>query len=115
MASAGTDADEDVARRCRALTLVYADGNSGVFAEEVGVGYKNWNGIENTGALSKEVARQIYRRWPEVSLDWLWRGRDDGLPPAKSNELLAAYLAVAAKRKTKEKATKPAKRKVRAS
>ncbi len=96
MAGAGTDEDRDVALRCRVLTQLYAGGNSRVFAEKLGIGYKSWNGIENSGALSKDVARRIWRKWPQVSLDWLWRGQDQSLPQAKIDELAALYVAVVA-------------------
>lgn len=115
MANAGTDDDGDVALRCRVLTRLYACDNSRAFAETIGIGHTRWNGIENTGALSKDVARRIWRRWPEVSLDWLWRGRDDALTIPRSNELLAAYVAVAAKFKVPDKPPAIPKRKRRTS
>ncbi len=96
MASAGTDDDEDVAIRCRVLTLLYAKGNSSAFAGHIGVSATRWNNIERNGALSKDVARQIVRKFPDVSLDWLWRGKDDGLPRIKSDELALAFRTVAA-------------------
>jgi hypothetical protein len=96
MANAGTDDDEDVALRCRVLTRLYADDNSKDFAVGIGISPTRWNGIENSGALSRDVARQITRQHPEVSLDWLYRGRDDGLTKPKSDELAAAYRALAA-------------------
>lgn len=112
MADAGTDEDEDVAIRCRALTHIYAGGNSRLFAEMVGIQYTSWNGTENSGALSRDVARRITRKWPEVSLDWVYRGSDRGLTTAKGNELAAIYQAMAAKFKTPEK---PPPKKTRAS
>lgn len=115
MGCAGTDNDRDVALRCRVLTRLYAQSNSKQFAEEIGISPTRWNGIENKGALSKDVARRIWRKWPEVSLDWLWRGRDDALTPARSNELLAIYRAVEAEFRTAGKAKGEPKRKRRAS
>jgi len=115
MGSAGTDHDSDVALRCRVLTRLYAGDNSSTFAKSIGVSPTRWNNIERSGALSKDVARQIVRKWPEVSLDWLWRGRDDGLTPAKSNELLAVYGALAAEFKAPDRTPAIPKRKRRAS
>jgi hypothetical protein len=91
MASAGTDDDDDVAIRCRVLTLLYAKGNSSAFADLIGVSPTRWNNIEGNGALSRDMARKIVRRFPEVSLDWLIRGRTDALTQAKSEELAGAF------------------------
>lgn len=96
MGTAGDDTDADVAIRCRVLTRLYAQGNSSLFAANVGISPTRWNNIERSGALSKDVARQIYRKYPEVSLDWLVRGRDDGLTKPRSDELAAAFRAVEA-------------------
>lgn len=94
MPTAGTDNDDDIALRCRALTRMYARGNSKVFATEViDIGYTRWNNIERSGALSRDVARKICRTFPEVSLDWLYRGKDDGMTRKLSAEFLAAYRA----------------------
>lgn len=103
MANAGTDGDEDVALRCRVLTRLYAQDNSSQFAADIGISSTRWNGIENSGALSRDVARLITRQYPEVSLDWLYRGKDDGLTKPKSDELFAAFreLAVAHQRPAK--------------
>lgn len=96
MADAGTDKDGDVALRCRALTLIYAGGNSRAFAGLIEISPTRWNNIETGGALSKDVARTIIRKFPEISLDWLFLGRDSGLTRVKSDELLAAYRTVRA-------------------
>lgn len=95
MVSAGTDEDVDVALRCRVLTAIYAGGNSRAFAESIGVSPTRWNNVESSGALSRDLARMVYRRYPEVSLDWLYRGTDQGLTAVKSNELAKAYLSLA--------------------
>lgn len=96
MANVGTDNNRDVAIRCRVLTRVYADGNSTTFAERVGLSANRWNNIENSGALSKDVTRKIIRKFPEVSIDWLWRGKDDGLAKPRIDELAAAFRQVVA-------------------
>lgn len=94
MANAGTQDVKDVALRCRALVVIYAEGNSRAFASSLGMSPTRWNNIERSGALSKDVAFTIIKLHPEVSLDWLWRGRDDGMPRAKGEEFLAAYKKV---------------------
>lgn len=98
MAEAGTDTDEDTALRCRVVTLLYGKGNSTRFAEEdLGVGYKAWNHAENTGDLSRPMARVLTQKYPDISLDWLYRGRDIGLTTVRSEELAAAFRRVEAK------------------
>ncbi len=111
MPTAGTDSEADVATRCRALVRIYGkddDGkpNSTLFAEEVvHVGYTRWHNIEQSGKLSRNMARHIYTALPEVTLDWLYRGRDDGMTRQLSAEFLAAYREeVAASRPKKGKA-----------
>ncbi len=106
MGMAGTADDDDVAIRCRALTKLYAGGNSRKFAEEIGAEPTRWNGIENSGALSKDVAFKIVHRWPEVSLDWLWRGRDDAYTPAKSEAFLKAFREAAAEVRVPQTSTR---------
>ena len=98
MANAGTDEDADVAIRCRVLTLLYAGNTSSNFAEMIGVSPTRWNNVEHSGALSRDMAFKIVRRFPEISLDWLWRGKDDGLTRAKGDELAAAFKTLAAER-----------------
>lgn len=93
MASAGTDDDRDVALRCRALVRLYAGGNARKFAAEIDISDTRWNNITTSGALSRDVARRIYRKYPEVSLDWLYRGKDDALSRPRSDEMLKAFRA----------------------
>jgi len=94
MANVGTDDDHDVALRCRVLTRLYAGGNSTAFADTIGISPNRWNNIENNGALSKDVAFTIVRKFPEISLDWLWRGKDDGLPRLRADELAETFRQV---------------------
>lgn len=99
MANAGSDNDKDVALRCRVLTRLYGKGSSQKFADEIGVGLTRWSNIENSGKLSLDMARRIIRKWPKVSLDWLWRGLDDGLSHQNSEELSQLYREVLAERR----------------
>lgn len=92
----GTDEDDDVAVRCRVLTRVYAGGNSSAFADMIDISPTRWNNIERGGALSKDVARKIVRKFPEMSLDWLWRGLDTGLTRQMSKELSDAFRQIMA-------------------
>lgn len=93
MPTVGTDSDADVAFRCRALTRLYAGGNSSDFAEKIGVPPTRWNNVEVSGKLSKDLARRVYKRFPEVSLDWVFRGKDDAYSRARGDEFQDAYRA----------------------
>lgn len=104
MPSAGTTAESDVAIRCRVLTRLYAGDVSSAFADKIGIGRTRWNNIEVSGALSKDVAFKIVKAWPEVSLDWLWRGLDDALSRPRGQELHDAFKAVAAEVRKSDKA-----------
>lgn len=95
MANAGTESDKDVAIRCRVLVRIYAKGISKRFAAEIGISSTRWNNIESSGALSRDVARKITNHFPEVSLDWLYRGKDDGLTRREGEDLAAAFQEIA--------------------
>lgn len=110
MAQAGTDTDEDTALRCRALTKLYAGGKSKVFAEDmIGIGRTRWNNIEKSGLVPRDVQRRITRKFPEVSLDWLLRGKDDALTSTRAREFLEAFEAVRREWLPAEPPAKPAR------
>lgn len=113
MAYAGTDSDHDIALRCRALTRIFKAGNSKAFAKEIKASPTRWNNIERTGLLSRDVARKIFRQYPEVSLDWLCRGKDDGMTRTQSDEFLKAFNEEVAEEMGATSKPAPAKRKRR--
>ena len=45
----------------------------------LGVDRGRWNNIECGAPLSKEMALRIVRKFPGVTLDWLFLGRTEGL------------------------------------
>ena len=49
------------------------------FAELLNVERGRWNNIECGAPLSKEMALRIVRKFPGVTLDWLFLGRTEGL------------------------------------
>jgi hypothetical protein len=49
------------------------------FANFLGVDRGRWNNVECGAPLSKEMALRIVRKFPGVTLDWLFLGRTDGL------------------------------------
>ena len=49
------------------------------FAELLNVDRGRWNNVECGAPLSKEMALRIVRKFPGVTLDWLFLGRTEGL------------------------------------
>ena len=49
------------------------------FAEFLGIERGRWNNVECGAPLSKEMALRIVRKFPGVTLDWLFLGRPEGL------------------------------------
>jgi len=54
-------------------------GDQQKFAELLGVDRGRLNNIECGAPLSKEMALRIVRKFPGVTLDWLFLGRTEGL------------------------------------
>ena len=82
------------ARRLREAMGFNGRGDQQKFAELLSVGRGRWNNIECGAPLSKEMAVRIVRKFPGVTLDWLFLGRPEGLTvkiaralsePAKGN------------------------------
>jgi transcriptional regulator with XRE-family HTH domain len=80
------DGDEAVARRLKMLRKAIGE-NQTAFAARLGLSQSRWNNFERGLPLSKEVAFAIVRRFPDLTLDWLWLGRVDGLTLKRQREL----------------------------
>ncbi len=87
------DSNEAVAARLRLLRQVVSGESQTAFAARLGVETKRWNNFERSSPLSKEVAFLIVRKFPNVTLDWLWLGRPDGMPVRFQRELEEAGKA----------------------
>lgn len=71
-------AEAEVAQRLRTLRVL--KGLSGPkFAEWIGVEYPRWNNWERGFPLPAPIALLLCRRFPGLTLDWLYRGRLEGL------------------------------------
>ena len=64
-------------------------GDQQKFAELLGVDRGRWNNIECGAPLSKEMALRIVRKFPGVTLDWLFLGRPEGLTVEMAHALAA--------------------------
>ena len=60
------------ARRLREAMGFNGRGDQQKFADLLGVGRGRWNNIECGAPLSKEMAMRIVRKFPGVTLDWLF-------------------------------------------
>jgi hypothetical protein len=81
------DSDQAVAARLQLLRQVVSGESQTAFAARLGIETKRWNNFERGSPLSKEVAFAIVRKFPNVTLDWLWLGRPDGMPVRFQREL----------------------------
>lgn len=87
MEATRADSKEAVAARLRLLRQVVAGGNQTAFAARLGIEVKRWNNFERGSPLSKEVAILIVQKFPDITLDWLFLGRSDGLTVKRQREL----------------------------
>ena len=67
------------ARRLREAMGFNGRGSQQKFAELLGVERGTWNNVERGAPLGKEMALRIVRKFPGVTLDWLFLGRPEGL------------------------------------
>ena len=74
----GSD-DSKRARRLREAMGFNGRGAQQAFANFLGVDRGRWNNVECGAPLSKEMALRIVRKFPGVTLDWLFLGRTEGL------------------------------------
>lgn len=101
-ASSGQMADDsgnivdsaEASRRLIALRQLRAGENQALFAAQIGIEYKRWNNFERGKPLSKDVAFRLVRIVPGLTLDWLFLGKEEGLPVSLQRELAAALAAV---------------------
>lgn len=80
----------DVSSRLIALRLAVTGDNQTRFAAQFGFEVKRWNNFERGSPLSKEAAIQLVSKIPGLTLDWLFLGKEDGLPVKLQRELVEA-------------------------
>ena len=67
------------ARRLREAMGFNGRGGQQAFANFLGIERGRWNNVECGAPLGKEMALRIVRKFPGVTLDWLFLGRPEGL------------------------------------
>lgn len=84
---------EEATRRLKALRHFVAGSDAGAqtrFAKQMEIEVKRWNNFERGLPLSKDVAIQLVRKIPGLTLDWLFLGIEDGLPMHLQRKLTTA-------------------------
>lgn len=76
-----------IPQRLQLLRKMIAGESQTAFAAKLGIDVKRWNNFERGSPLSKEVAILIVRTFPDITLDWLFLGRTDGLTQKRQREL----------------------------
>jgi hypothetical protein len=89
----------DVPARLVALRLAVSGESQTRFAAQIGLEVKRWNNFERGSPLSKEAAIQLVQRIPGLTLDWLFLGKEDGLPVKLQRELAEVGKATIAEGK----------------
>ena len=86
----GISEKSGVPARLIALRLAVTGDNQTRFAAQFGFEVKRWNNFERGSPLSKEAAIQLVTKIPGLTLDWLFLGKEDGLPVKLQRELVEA-------------------------
>lgn len=94
MVNSRPDSNESIAWRLKCLRWAIAEDNQTRFAAQLNIDPKRWNNFERGIPLSKDVALKIVQTWPDISLDWLFRGLDDHLTVKRQRELAEAGKAL---------------------
>jgi hypothetical protein len=86
-----------IARRMRILRYYVTGGKQGSqarFAVQVGIEPRRWNNFEREYPLPRDMAVRLVRIIPGLTTDWIWLGREDGLPGRLQRELADAGKAL---------------------
>lgn len=80
MADDDPESNEAVSVRLRRLRRAYGFVKSSGFAAFLGVSPTRWSNFERGLPLSRDMSSRLTKRIPGLTLDWLYRGRSEGLP-----------------------------------
>jgi transcriptional regulator with XRE-family HTH domain len=56
-------------------------------ADKLGISFNRWNNVERGLTLGIDLAKLICRKFPGVTLDWLYFGHEAGLTQAMKDKL----------------------------
>jgi hypothetical protein len=85
--AARDDSGEAIAARLQLLRRLIAGDNQVAFAARLGIERSRWNNFERGLPLSKDVALRIVKAIPDITLDWLFLGKTEGLTQRRAREL----------------------------
>jgi len=86
-----------IAHRLRILRYYATGGGQGSqsrFAVQLGIEPRRWNNFERGFPLPRDMAVRLVRTIPGLTTDWIWLGREDGLPARLQRELANARDAL---------------------
>lgn len=66
----------------RRLRVAVAGGSHGAitrFATELGIGVSRWHNVEHGAPVSYALADMLVKRFPGLTLDWIYYGRRAGM------------------------------------
>ena len=75
--------DSELAQRMRRLRIYYEDDDTGAisrFAVRVSLPVKRWSNYENGFPVGLPAAKDLVKRCPGLTLDWIYFGSLAGLP-----------------------------------
>lgn len=73
------ESDDAVADRCERLRRAVGFQKSAAFSTFLGVSPQRWNNVETGLPLGRDLAMTVVKALPGLTLDWLYRGRPEGL------------------------------------
>jgi hypothetical protein len=83
-----------VSHRLKVLRHFVSGGNQSKFAADMGIEVRRWNNFERKFPLPRDVALLLCSKVPGLTLDWIYRGVEDGLPVGLQRELAATGSAL---------------------
>lgn len=71
---------DSICWRVRRIRETYApDQNQEQFAKLLGIGHKSWASNETDARISINSALKVVQAFPDVTLDWIYLGRTNGM------------------------------------
>lgn len=70
---------EGYRRRLRILREIISGENQSDFVKKLGVEFKRWNNYERGYPVPREVAFLLHKKFPGMSIEWIWFGAKRGL------------------------------------
>lgn len=85
--------ESDTAQRMQTLRFLQEGGDLGAqvrFAVWLGITPKRWNNVERGFPVSRGLADKLIKKFPGLTLDWIYHGSESGLTGAILKRLAEA-------------------------